>query len=128
MSLLSWQWDLYPSAHADRRNLAIHIFTNPIFIAGFLAVPLGLVTFSWITMIVGLLAMPLVMFIQGRGHGMEKVPPVPFRGPGDAIGRIFLEQLVNFPRYVITGGFADAWTNAGGSTDSTDSPRSSASA
>jgi len=123
VSLLSWQWGIYPSAHADRRNLAIHVITNPIFIAGLVAVPLGLITMTWLTAIAGVLAMPLVMFIQGRGHRLEKEPPAPFRGPLDVLGRIFLEQLVNFPRYVITGKFADAWAAA-----STDSPRSSASA
>lgn len=124
MSLISWQWDIYPNAHADRRNLAIHVVTNPMFIAGALAVPLGLVTFTWLTAVAGLITMPFVMFVQGIGHRMEKEPPAAFKGPLEAVQRIFSEQLYNFPRYVLTGKFAEAWAAAG----PTDSPRSSASA
>jgi hypothetical protein len=109
VSLIAWQWDIYPSAHRDRRNLLIHLVTNPLFIAGVLAVPAGLVTQFWLTSIFGVVVMPLVMFVQGRGHKLEKEPPAPFRGPLDVVGRIFAEQLINFPRFVITGKWIDAW-------------------
>ena len=32
--LVRWQWQLYPPGHRDRRNLAIHIATVPLFQAG----------------------------------------------------------------------------------------------
>lgn len=57
----------------------------------------------------GVSAMALAMVAQGRGHAIEASPPIPFAGPADALGRIFLEQLVNFPRFVLTGGLAKAW-------------------
>jgi hypothetical protein len=37
------------------------------------------------------------------------VKPVPFRGPLDVLVRIFAEQFVTFPRFVLTGGLARAW-------------------
>jgi hypothetical protein len=49
------------------------------------------------------------MAVQGRGHRLEKNAPVPFRGPLDVLARIFVEQWVTFPRFVLSGGFARAW-------------------
>jgi hypothetical protein len=120
--LLVGQGSYYASVHRDRRNLAIHIATNPLFIAGLLAVPLGLATKQWVTAVVGVILMPLVVFVQGRlGHPMEKEQPPALKGPLDVVSRLFAEQLVTFPRYVLSGKLSEAW-------DATDSPRSSASA
>jgi hypothetical protein len=40
---------------------------------------------------------------------MEQTPPVPFRGPLDVVGRLFLEQWINFPRYLLSGKLGEAW-------------------
>src|SRR5258708_9265565 len=32
--LLKWQWSIYPDAHVDRRNLALHAASAPLFVAG----------------------------------------------------------------------------------------------
>lgn len=112
-SLLAWQWNGYATYHGSRRNLLIHLLTQPIFVMGFFAVlgapfggsPVGIGSRA----LGGIGAMALAMVAQGRGHAIEASPPIPFAGPGDALGRIFLEQLVNFPRFVVTGGLAKAW-------------------
>jgi hypothetical protein len=109
--LLAWQWSLYNDNHRDHRNLIIHAFTNPLFLAGTIAIPLAIATRWWLAPI-GLVMMGLAMALQGRGHKLEAVPPVPFRGPGDVIARIFVEQWITFPRYVLSGGFARAWREA----------------
>ena len=109
MSLLEWQWGYYATVHRDRRNLSIHLATNPLFIAGVIAVPAGLVTQSWLTAVFGLIAMPLVIVVQGFGHRMEKEQPPALEGPLDVVGRAFAEQLVTFPRYVVSGKLVDAW-------------------
>jgi len=57
----------------------------------------------------GMALLPLAMAMQGRGHRRERVPPVPFTGAPDVILRIFAEQLITFPRFVLTGEFARAW-------------------
>jgi len=49
---------------------------------------------------------------QGRGHAMEAARPVAFRGPADFVARFFVEQWVTFPRFVLSGGFAQAWRRA----------------
>jgi hypothetical protein len=50
----------------------------------------------------------LAMAFQGRGHKQEQVPPEPFTGPANALSRIFLEQWVTFPRFVLSGGWRRA--------------------
>lgn len=106
--LLSWQYQHYPEFHGDRRNLILHVLTVPLFQAGTLLLSAPLWGPWWLAL-VGLGAMGGAMATQGRGHALEKNPPVPFAGPLDVLGRIFLEQWVNFPRYVLSGGFARAW-------------------
>ncbi|MFY0580939.1 hypothetical protein ACN28S_47860 [Cystobacter fuscus] len=63
-------------------------------------------SFAWA--LPGVVAMVGAMAAQGRGHRMESVAPVPFRGPWDVLARIFAEQWVTFPRFVLSGGFARA--------------------
>jgi len=59
--LLKWQWDGYPRYHQSRTNLLLHIVVVPLFLAGNLALVVGLV------------------------------------------GGSFLEQWINFPRFVLSG-------------------------
>jgi hypothetical protein len=109
--LLRWQWSLYADGHHDRRNLLVHAATNPLFLAGtcvLLASPLAGLGFA----VAGAALMLGAMAAQGRGHKLEKTTPVPFRGRGDVLARIFAEQWVTFPRFVFSGGFAAAWRAA----------------
>jgi hypothetical protein len=104
--LLSWQWSLYGDGHQHRANLIIHILTVPLFLAGTAALAC-----AWLSpwLLCGAPAMAFAMALQGRGHKKESVSPVPFEGASDLVSRIFVEQWVTFPRYVLSGGFARAW-------------------
>ena len=107
--LLAWQWGRYPPSHRNRTNLLTHALTAPVYILGTLAlVNSPFVPSLWLGL-GGLAAMGGVMFIQGRTHRLETAPPSPFRGPLDVVQRLFVEQWINFPRYVLTGEFARAW-------------------
>jgi hypothetical protein len=107
-ALLPWQWKLYPDNHVTRRNLVLHIVTVPLFQVGtLLLVASPLLGLGWA--LAGLGGMVAAVALQGRGHRLETVPPVPFQGPGDVVARIFVEQWVTFPRFVLSGGFARAW-------------------
>ena len=106
--LLAWQWSLYPGGHRDRRNLAIHATTMPLFAAGTCAIVLSPFAGAGLA-IAGLAAMLATVAAQGRGHAGEAARPVAFRGPGDFVARFFVEQWVTFPRFVLGGGFAEAW-------------------
>jgi hypothetical protein len=110
--LIPWQWSLYPAGHRNRRNLLLHALTNPLFLAGtcaLVASPFAGARFA----VEGLLGMAGAVLAQGRGHKLEAASPVPFRGPGDVAARLFVEQWVTFPRYVLSGGFAAAWREGG---------------
>jgi len=110
-SLLTWQYRLYPDAHRDRGNLIIHAVTQPLFVAGLAAAVASPLVGLW-PLAGGIAAMVLALALQGRGHRREQTPPAPFRGPGDVVARLVVEQLVTFPRYVLSGGLARAWRAA----------------
>jgi hypothetical protein len=111
--LFAAQFSFYPRAHADRRNLVIHALTEPLFVAGVGMVASAAWVGGWRAVVAGFVAMIVAMAAQGRGHRLEQQPPLPFRGPLDVVARIFAEQLVTFPRFVLSGGFARAWRGAG---------------
>jgi hypothetical protein len=105
---LAWQWALYPDGHTDRANLVLHALMVPLFLAGTLALLASPVLGARLAAC-GAASMVVAVAAQGRGHKREKVAPVPFRGPLDVVARLFLEQWVTFPRFVLTGAFARAW-------------------
>lgn len=108
LELLQWQWDGYPRYHSARANLLIHIVVVPVFLLGNIGLVLALTAAAWWLALLSLAAMLVSVALQGRGHRTEQVPAQPFTGAANAIGRIFLEQWVNFPRFVATG----AWLRA----------------
>lgn len=110
--LLRWQWQGYPTYHASRLNLLIHIVAVPAFLAGNVLLILSLAHGQWGRALGSLVFMALSFGAQGIGHGKEANPSVPFSSPLNALGRIFLEQWVSFPRYVLTGAWARALRNA----------------
>lgn len=114
--LLAWQFRNYAAAHHDRRNLLLHAITAPLFWAGTMAlvaaVPLGLLLLCAAAAglaVTGMFALGAAVIVQGRGHARETARPAPFRGPLDVVVRLFAEQWITFPRFVVTGGFSRAW-------------------
>ena len=112
-SLLSWQWAHYPSGHADRTNLIIHAITAPLFWSGLATLVLAPISGAPLGALGGLVLIVIAIAAQGRGHKREQVAPLPFRGPLDVVARLFVEQLVTFPRFVLSGGFTRAWRRSG---------------
>lgn len=106
--LLRWQWDGYSRYHRSRINLVLHIFFVPAFLLGNIAVVVALVDGSWLLGLFGLAATVASIALQGRGHRLEIAPPEPFTSPLNAVSRIFLEQWITFPRFVLSGGWAKA--------------------
>jgi hypothetical protein len=106
--LLAWQWKHYQANHRDRRNLLLHGLTAPLFQVGTLLLATLPLTSPWLAL-PGLVGMVGAVALQGRGHRIETAQPVPFRGPLDVIARLFAEQWVTFPRFVLSGEFARAW-------------------
>jgi hypothetical protein len=106
--LLRWQWDGYARYHRSRANLLLHIVVVPLFLAGDLAILLGLATLAWAPAVAGIAAIAISLALQGRGHRLEPVPPEPFTGPLNAVARLLCEQWITFPRFVLSGGWIDA--------------------
>jgi hypothetical protein len=106
--LLRWQWAGYPRVHRSRANLLIHIAVVPLFLLANVGLVVALLSRSWLPGAVCLVLMVASMALQGHGHKREQIPPEPFTGPANAISRIFLEQWVTFPRFVVSG----AWLRA----------------
>jgi hypothetical protein len=109
--LVNWQWSLYPLAHRSRKNLLVHAITNPLFLSGtWIVLTSPLV--GWRATVTGALMLVIALAVQGWGHKQEAEPPIAFRGPADVVQRFFVEQWINFPRFVFSGGFARAWREA----------------
>ena len=111
-TIFTWQFKGYPRVHAARKNLIIHAMTVPIFMGGtILAITGPFWAAGWgavVALAAGIFAMILAVGLQGKGHRGEANAPEPFRGPGDVVKRIFVEQWVTFPRFVLSGGFRRA--------------------
>lgn len=103
LELLRWQWAGYPRYHTSRANLLLHIVAVPLFEIGTLLVVVAAFKLSLSFLVAGIACVLISMIVQGRGHKLEAVPPEPFTGPGNFIGRLLLEQWVNFPRFVLSG-------------------------
>ena len=106
--LLAWQLRGYPTTHRSRYNLLTHAFTAPLFLLGTCALALAPIVGAWL-LALALPAMLLPVVLQGRAHRLEQTRPAPFRSAADFAARLFVEQWVTFPRFVLSGGFARNW-------------------
>ncbi len=116
MSFLSDQLGDYPRVHAHRTNLLIHAVAVPVFDLAIIAVVVSLVERAPVVAVGCAIVAVGAFAAEGRGHGMEANRPVPFSGAGNALARIFAEQFVTFPRFVLSGGWARAYRAAGSGT------------
>jgi hypothetical protein len=107
-SLLRAQWEGYARYHRSRPNLLLHIVFVPLFLAGNVALLVALIERQWLLAVAAAALTSVAIAVQGRGHREEPVPPEPFTSPFNALSRIFLEQWVTFPRFVLAG----AWMRA----------------
>lgn len=105
------QWEGYARYHQSRPNLLLHIVFVPLFLAGNVAFVIALAEGRWLAALGAALLTFFALAIQGRGHRRETVAPQPFTGPRNAMARIFLEQWVTFPRFVLSGAWRQALRN-----------------
>jgi hypothetical protein len=111
-SLLAHQWSGYASFHRSRNNLLVHIVAIPVFWAANIGLVLALARGAWLLAIVTVALMSASILAQGRGHQMEGIPPEPFTSPLNALARLFAEQWVAFPRFVLSGRWLEALRRA----------------
>lgn len=110
--LLAWQWEGYPQFHTTRFTLYVHLVAVPAFIGSTLSLLASAVRLSVVGVVSGAVGMLVAFALQGFAHKREPTPAIPFDGPLDAVTRIFAEQFVTFPRFVLSGAFARALRGA----------------
>ena len=106
--LLRWQWEGYAKYHQSRANLLVHIVAVPLFLVGTIALVAAFFQLSLMLLAVAPGCIVVAVALQGRGHRLEAVPPEPFTGPLNFVSRLFFEQWVTFPRFVVSGGWSTA--------------------
>ena len=106
LELLRWQWGGYSRAHGNPMNLWLHIFTAPFFWIGTVFLVMALFKLSWSLLLLGFGFILVTLIAQGRGHKMEVNPPAPFTSPWNFVARLFMEQWITFPRFVLSGSWA----------------------
>lgn len=112
VKFLQWQWSGYSAAHQNRANLLLHLVAVPLFMSATLLAVYALVEFSLTALVGAALGFLVSLMAQGRGHKLEATPPEPFKGVSDFILRLFAEQWITFPRFVLTGGWFENLSKA----------------
>lgn len=102
---LQWQWSGYGSSHQNKTNLLVHMIAVPLFMVASASALCALVTRSLYTLFVSVLCFNASLIMQRHGHKLEPVQPEPFKNGFDFVCRIFAEQWITFPRFVLTGGW-----------------------
>ncbi|KAF0688580.1 Aste57867_19825 [Aphanomyces stellatus] len=123
IGLIRYQHASYNVYHATPRIVRLHLWAVPLFqlgnVAAITAPFLLLVPVSTGVAVAvgvgGLVLSAISMALQGRAHATEKIPNEPLEGPVNAIQRIFSEQWINFPRFVLEGGWRVAFEAEQGS-------------
>ncbi len=101
--LLEWQWSDYAPKHRNRTNLLLHIVSVPLFQVGTVILAYAVIRLSGAAAGLALACMLAALVAQGRGHGLEREAPEPFKGAEDLVSRFIAEQWVTFPRFVLSG-------------------------
>lgn len=110
--LMQWQWEGYHLYHASRFNLMAHIIFVPLFVWANVGMIASLLNRNGMGALAGLVLMALSFAVQAVGHKNETVASVPFGSVGNAFKRVFIEQWVTFPKFVVSGGWWKALNNA----------------
>jgi len=103
--LMAWQWRSYDRNHRDRGNLLLHFIAVPAFIGATFALVSCLLHRYWFAAGLSVSVMVIAFVVQAFGHKRESEAPIPFDGVGDFLGRVFVEQFITFPRFILSGGW-----------------------
>lgn len=79
-----------------------------MFLAGTMLFTLALPLGAWPGVGTGIVLMTTSVLTQGLSHRAETVSPEPFGSFVNALRQLFVEQWVEFPRFVLSGEWATA--------------------
>mgnify|MGYP001562215664 FL=1 len=111
--LFNWQWTQYPASHTVRANLMIHALTFVWVGGGVVLAGLGALSQQWSWLGMGLTLYGAAILAQELGHSFEEKRQAPFLSPLDFFARFTAENLVTFPRFLLSGAFAATWRSKG---------------
>jgi len=103
--LLAWQWSDYAVKHRNRVNLILHVPAVALFWIGTIVLVGGAIHRALAEIAIAVACLIVSVAAQGRGHHLETDAPTPFAGAGDFVTRLFAEQWITFPRFVLSGGW-----------------------
>lgn len=112
LKLIQWQWNEYHDFHGNKVNLLIHIVAVPALLMAQVSLVFSLVSQAYLVTLLSLLVVAASFGSQGIGHKKEDKPSIPFTSPFNAIARLMVEQWINFPRFVLSGGWWKAFKAA----------------
>ena len=95
----------YSEQHANRTNLIIHLIAVPLFIIAHVLLLAGLFYLELLAVVLSVGAIGVSLAVQGKGHSLETVSPEPFTSAGNFLARIYREQFITFPAFVLNGQF-----------------------
>jgi len=110
-------WTTYERVHSNRRNLVIHAFAVPLFIASIVFLIASIVRTEDVSVVIAVILAFIAMGLQRRGHALEPHAPVPFSGPGNFLTRWFTEQFIIFPLFLLTGRWWHQFKSEAGESD-----------
>ncbi|HYE49496.1 MAG TPA: hypothetical protein VEB20_07895 [Azospirillaceae bacterium] len=102
-AFLDWQWQGYAPRHGDPLNRLLHAATAPLVVGALPLAAWAAAEAHWGVLGLAPLMPAAALLAQGWGHAREPVQPEPFAGPGDFVRRFLAEQLVTFPRFLLSG-------------------------
>ena len=111
-NLVQWQRDVYPEVHSKRSTLLVHVVTVPIFVAATFGLLVAIVTLQPIQALLAVGTMVAAFGVEGFMHKREP-KSYAIDGPADLLSRVFVEHFVTFWRFVLDGGWAKAYREAG---------------
>jgi hypothetical protein len=110
-------WTSYQRVHSNRRNLIIHAFAVPLFIASIVFLIASIVRAEDVSVVIAVVLAFIAMVLQRRGHALEPQAPVPFSGPGNFLRRWFTEQFLIFPLFFLSGRWWHQFKGESGESD-----------
>jgi len=107
--VLARQWRQYPRQHRHPANLLLHLIAVPLFLVALIVLLNGLWHWRFVPLAIGIIGLLASVLLQACGHRLENGSSGPPSGRGESCGGLLLEQLVTFPRFLISGAWWRAW-------------------
>lgn len=103
----------YAGQHRDRTTLLVHLMFVPLFMLASASMLVFLLSGNWVLALLAAVACTVSLLVQGAVHRrtVRLLPKADSRIA--ALGQLLREQWIEFPRFVLSGGWLRAYRAAG---------------